>query len=153
MTLTHDVLVQKDISLATGESLNKYLEKIREAGLTFVKQKLNIVDKSGTANSPGSGASIYPIEVFSKSIIFSVYVYGANVESRDRYYAAAYSRNKEGAFEFSALTEVERVVGYQPKESATSIKKAKDAKRQQEDELEAAPGWAFTTKAIWNDVL
>jgi hypothetical protein len=109
---THDVVVQKDIALATGESLSAYTQKVRDAGCKYVKQKLNLGDKCGC----------YPVEVFSKSVIFDVYNYSANVDdsTRYRYFAAAYTRKDTGEFEFSTLTEVERVISYQPKTTAVT---------------------------------
>lgn len=113
---THEVVVQKDITLATGESLQAYTQKVRDAGCKYVKQKLNLGKESGC----------YPVEVFSKSVIFDVYQYGPNVDesTRYRYFAAAYTRKDDGAFEFSTLTEVERVISYQPKATATPVTKA-----------------------------
>lgn len=131
---THNVIVQKDIALASGESLGTYTQKVRDAGTKYVKQKLNLTKES----------YCYPIEIFSKSAVFSVYQYGQTVDEdkRSRYFAAAYSRKDDGAFEFSTLTEVEQVVGYQAKESA-SVTKAVDA----------TPGWVSTSKALWNGLL
>jgi hypothetical protein len=136
-TATHNVIVQKDIALATGESLSAYTQKVRDAGCKYVKQKLSLVKDSGC----------YPVEIFSKSVIFSVYQYGPSVDEnqRNRYFAAAYARNKDGSFEFSTLTEVEQVVGYQPKDSTMPTTKAKTV-----DEM---PGWIATTKSLWNNVL
>lgn len=114
---SHPVVVQKDISLATGESLGVYAQKIRDAGTKYIKQKLNLVPKE---------SSCYPVEIFSKSVIFDVYRYGPNIDETKRctYYAAAYTRKDDGSFEFSTLTEVERVVGYQAKDSTTPTTKA-----------------------------
>lgn len=136
----HDVVVQKDIALATGESLQAYTQKVRDAGCKYVKQKLNL----------GKDSGCYPIEVFSKSVVFDVYDYGVGVDEskRARYFAAAYTRKDTGAFEFSTLTEVERVVSYQPKETATPVTKAV-----QKRELAGTPGWAVTAKSLWNNVL
>ena len=138
---THDVVVHKDISLDTGESLGMYSQKVRDAGTKYVKQKLNLTKDSGC----------YPIEIFSKSVIFSVYQYGPNVDDdkRNRYFAAAYTRKNDGAFEFSTLTEVEQVVGYQPKDSTTPTTKAEPIKKSLAD----APGWSQTSKAFWGGVL
>ena len=135
-TQHHNVIVQKDITLATGESLSAYANKIREAGTKYVKQKLNLTTKD---------CGCYPTEIFSKTAIFSVYQYGPNVDDdkRSRYFAVAYSRNSDGTFEFSSLTEVEQVVGYQPKDSTTATTKA----------IDNAPGWAPVAKALWNGVL
>lgn len=115
-TATHHVIVQKDITLATGESLATYAQKVRDAGTKYVRQKLNLGTKSD--------CSCYPIEIFSKSVIFDVYQYGPNVNESDRcrYYAVAYARKDDGSFEFSTLTEVERVVGYQAKGTAAVTK-------------------------------
>lgn len=117
MTTSHPVAVQKDITLATGESLQAYSQKVRDAGTKYVKQKLNLQPKD---------CSCYPIEIFSKSVIFDVYQYGPNTDETNRckYYAVAYSRKDNGSFEFSTLTEVERVVGYQVKDSAVPTTKA-----------------------------
>jgi hypothetical protein len=129
------VAVQKDISLATGESVGAFTQKIRDAGTKYIKQKLNIGAKDSYC---------YPIEIFSKSIIFSVYQYNTSSgeDSRSRYYAVAYARNKDGTFEFSTLTEVEQVVGYQPKDSTAVTKAAGDH-----------AGWQSVAKSLWNDVL
>lgn len=131
---SHNVIVQKDIALASGESLGTYTQKVRDAGTKYVKQKLNLTKDS----------YCYPIEIFSKSAVFSVYQYGQTVDEdkRSRYFAAAYSRKDDGAFEFSTLTEVEQVVGYQAKESASVTKAADDM-----------PGWVPTAKSLWNGVL
>ena len=133
---SHPVVVQKDIALATGESLQVYSQKVRDAGTKYVKQKLNILPKD---------ASCYPIEIFSKSVIFDVYRYGPNVDDTNRckYYAVAYSRKADGTFEFSTLTEVERVVGYQAKDSTIPTTKA----------ASNHSGWQPTTKSLWHDIL
>lgn len=133
MDQTETIRVQKDIALSTGESLGAYVQKVRDAGCKYVKQKLNL---------PTKDAYCYPVEVFSKSVIFSVSQYGANVEEsqRYRYFAAAYTRKDTGPFEFSTLTEVEQVVSYQPKESA-SVTKAKS-------ETETV-----VLKSLWHNVL
>lgn len=137
---THDVVVQKDIALATGESLSAYTQKVRDAGCKYVKQKLNLGDKSGC----------YPIEVFSKSVIFDVYNYGpTSSDTNYRYFAAAYTRKDTGEFEFSTLTEVERVVSYQPKTTAVPVTKAASPA----SELADAPGWQLTAKSLWHGVL
>lgn len=114
---SHPVVVQKDITLATGESLQTYSQKVRDAGTKYVKQKLNLGTKD---------CSCYPVEIFSKSVIFDVYQYGPNTDepNRCKYYAVAYTRKDDGAFEFSTLTEVERVVGYQAKDSTVPTTKA-----------------------------
>lgn len=132
---SHPVVVQKDITLATGESLQTYSQKVRDAGTKYVKQKLNLATKD---------CSCYPVEIFSKSVIFDVYQYGPNIDetNRTKYYAVAYTRKDDGAFEFSTLTEVERVVGYQAKDSAVPTTKAADS-----------PGWAPTRKSLWQGVL
>jgi hypothetical protein len=131
---THNVIVQKDIALATGESLGAYAQKVRDAGMKYVKQKLNLVKDS----------SCYPVEIFSKSVIFNVYQYGPTIDEdkRSRYFAAAYARNDDGSFEFSTLTEVEQIVGYQAKESA-SVSKSVDPQ----------PGWRPIVKSLWNGLL
>lgn len=138
--VTHDVAVQKDITLAAGESLQAYTQKVRDAGCKYVKQKLSL-DKN---------AGCYPVEVFSKSVVFDVYQYGENVDEskRYRYFAAAYARKNDGTFEFSTLTEVERVISYRPKETAAVTK----AKRE-EHEVADAPGWQRTEKSLWHGVL
>lgn len=138
------ILVQKDIKLATGESLSTFSQKLREAGVSYMERKLNVV-KGGADTT-----SIYPIEIFSKSAIFNVYKYGPNVKSSEReaFYAVAYTRKEDGAFEFSTLTEVERVIGFQAKQSATPVSKAK----KQAPEHQDAPGW-HVKKAFWANVL
>jgi len=141
---THDVIVQKDIALATGESLSVYAQKVRDAGKSYIKQKLNL----------GKDSSCYPVEIFSKSVVFDVYQFGENVEEskRVRFYAAAYTRKNDGSFEFNTLTEVERVVGYQPKEAATAVTKGHAPAQPQAPESPDAPGW-LVAKALWNGVL
>jgi hypothetical protein len=133
MDQTETVKVQKDITLATGESVNAYTQKVRDAGCKYVKQKLNLGPKD---------TYCYPVEVFSKSVIFNVSNYAPNVDEtqRYRYFAAAYTRKDTGAFEFSTLTEVEQVVSYQPKESA-SVTKAK------------AETETVVLKSLWHNVL
>lgn len=133
---SHPVVVQKDIALATGESLQTYSQKVRDAGTKYVKQKLNFATKN---------CSCYPVEIFSKSVIFDVYQYGQNIDEANRckYYAVAYTRKDDGAFEFSTLTEVERVVGYQAKDSTMPTTKAVDD----------SPGWVPTQKSLWQGVL
>lgn len=151
-TATHHVVIQKDITLATGESLATYAQKVRDAGTKYVRQKLNLGTKSD--------CSCYPIEIFSKSVIFDVYQYGPNVNESDRcrYYAVAYARKDDGSFEFSTLTEVERVVGYQAK-GATAVTKellpsdGDGASKPTKKALEDAPGWTPTAKAFWSGVL
>lgn len=138
-TASHNVVVQKDIALTSGESIGAYAQKVRDAGTKYVKQKLNLVKES----------YCYPVEIFSKSVIFNVYQYGPSVtdeDKRSRYFAAAYTRKNDGAFEFSTLTEVEQVIGYQPKESAAVTKSMTV-------ELDAAPGWLSIEKALWNGIL
>lgn len=131
---TTTVKVQKDIALATGESLGSYTQKVRDAGCKYVKQKLNL---------PIKDSYCYPVEVFSKSVIFNVSQYGSNIDEtqRYRYFAAAYTRKDTGGFEFSTLTEVEQVVSYQPKETA-SVAKAKEAAFEM-----------VTLKSLWNGLL
>jgi hypothetical protein len=149
---TQLVAVQKDIALATGESVGMYARKIGEAATKWAKQKLNLGAKD---------ASCYPVEIFSKSIILSIYVYNNSTTngdeySRSRYYAAAYARNKDGTFEFSALTEVEQVVGYQPKDSAAVTKAAAaqdDEASETVEEIDDRPGWQSIAKSLWNGVL
>lgn len=112
---THDVVVHKaSIALADGESIGQYTSKLRDAGRSYINQKLNLV----------KDASVYPVEIFSKSIVFDVYQYGPNSapDKRARFYAAAYTRKDSGDFEFSTLTEVERVTMYQAKQTATVTK-------------------------------
>lgn len=118
MTQTHDVVVHKaNITLADGESVQQFMSKIRDAGKTFVGTKLNLV----------KNADVYPVEVFSKTIVFDVYQYGPDVPAnkRARFFAAAYSRKNDGGFEFTTLTEVERVTVYQPKQNAAVTKSTK----------------------------
>lgn len=145
---THDVVVHKgSITLADGESLSQFTSKLRDAGSKFMASKLNLMKDS----------SVYPIEIFGKSIVFDVYQYGPNVpaEKRQRFYAAAYTRKDSGDFEFSTMTEVERVTTYQAKQ--TAVAKSKDAKTQsapeQRAELTNAPGWVQTKKAFWAGVI
>lgn len=130
------VKVQKDITLATGESLTAYTQKVRDAGCKYVKQKLNL---------PAKDAYCYPVEVFSKSVVFGVSMYGPNIEEAQRYrhFAASYTRKDTGVFEFDTLTEVEQVVSYQPKATA-SVTKAKET---------AAAFEMVTLKSIWSGVL
>lgn len=157
MTSHHNVAVQKDIVLASGESISTFTQKLRDAGRKYVKQKLNLT------NTKDNSCGCYPIEIFSKSIIFDVYQYGPNIDDdkRVRYYAVAYSRKDDGTFEFSTLTEVERVVGYQAKETAAVTKAGKALLPSDGDgdsqptkkSLEGAPGWAQTAKSLWGGVL
>lgn len=115
---THEVVVRKDISLANGESLADFTRKAREDGTKFVRQKLNLQPKE---------SGVYPIEIFSKSMVFDVYKYNATSgEDRVRYYACAYSRKNDGSFEFGSLTEVERVTSYRAKTNTPVMKSADD---------------------------
>lgn len=136
-TQTHDVIVHKaSISLADGESIQQYTKRLREAGVKFIGMKLNLVKDS----------SVYPVEIFSKSLVFDVYQYGPNVDAdkRARFFAAAYTRKANGDFEFSTLTEVERVTVYQPKSSVSITKALADG--------EAHPGWNVK-KALFEGVV
>lgn len=134
----HNVVVHKaSITLADGESIGQFTSKLRDAGRNYIASKLNLPKDS----------SVYPVEIFSKSIVFDVYQYGPNVKEGDRarFYAAAYARKDSGDFEFSTLTEVERVTSYQAKQTAT-VMKASDK----------APGWvevAVAKAAFWSGVI
>lgn len=126
-----NVFVRKDIKLSTGESIQQFTQKARDKGVKWLHQQLN-VDKTK--------ASIYPVEIFSKAMVFDVYKYSTgNTESSQSYYACAYARKDNGEFEFSNLIEVERVVSFQQKSS--------QIQKSQEVEVEKAP---LTTATINN---
>jgi len=109
------IFVRKDIPVMNGESLQAYANKINKPVMKWVKQQLNLKNE---------GAYIRPIEVFSKTIIVTVSQYDRDLrETIDKYYACSYTRKENGDFEFSNLTEVERVSGYQQKKQ--DISKAK----------------------------
>lgn len=132
---THDVVVRKDIKLETGESISDFTRKARESGVKYIRQQLNLDKKE---------SGVYPIEIFSKSMVFDVYKYSpANEDDRIRYYACAYTRKNDGTFDFSTLTEVERVTMYQPKSTAMVTKSADEGDH---------PGWDVK-KSVWHGVI
>jgi len=118
MKTTYDVAVHKAISLAKGESLRSFTNKLREQGQAHMLRKLNLTEKT---------AGVYLVEVFNGACVFTVYKYDER-GSKDRYYAVKFDR-KEGSdtFEFSDSMEVERVSSFQPKKVGVSKAQGKVA--------------------------
>lgn len=142
---THDVIVHKaGLPLMTGESLGKFSGRLREAGMAYVNNSLSLVKDS----------SVYPVEIYGKSVVFDVAQYGKDVPSNKRYrfFAAAYTRKENGAFEFSTLTEVERVVTYQTK-PPMAVTKAAARPVENAKTFEGAPDWKHVNKSLWANVL
>lgn len=141
---THDVVVRKDIALANGESLRDFTQKARDQGTKWVRQKLNLV----------KDASVYPIEIFSKSMVFDVAQYGPNVDQTKRYrfFAASYTRKSGGDFEFGSLTEVERVTSFRAKESAPVMKSADGDQISEAEAADRVEGWQ-TKKSLFAGVI
>jgi hypothetical protein len=129
---THNVAVHKAaITLGTGESIGQFTSRIREAGVKFLKQKLNLTK-----------AGIYPVEIFSKTIVFNVYKFGdsnTTGEAFDKLYAVAFTRKNSGDFEFGTLIEVERVTSYHAKSKTMDVTKS------------LHPGWV--EKSLWGGIL
>lgn len=163
-TVTYETIVHKaNLALAKGESLNQFTQKLRDAASKAIALKLNL-----TVNN----CSAYMVETFADSAVFDVtkrplkeggqYSYA--------YYAMKYSRKADGAFEFSGVTEVERVTSFQPKANmdlATATNKAAkkaaesdgdedDLDDEEPEELskkDAPPGWVVTNKSLWVGLL
>lgn len=133
-TVKMEVVVHKaSIPLAAGESIHDFTRSLSDAGRKHVKTKLNI-GKSGNA---------WMAEAFATSAIFSVYKSGEG----DKYYAAAYKRDKTGNFEFGALMEVRRKTVFTPKTDTMALTKSKDV----EAVIKAEGTWDHVNKPFPNE--
>lgn len=171
--ITYEVVVHKaNLPLAKGESVSQFTSRLREAAAKQIAMKLNLTPQN---------CSVYMVETFADSAIFDVSKRPAVTGDAwsYAYYAAKYTRKVDGSFEFGETTEVERVTSYQPKpkmDVTTATNKAKkdmlEDDEEEEDDLEdeeteelakkpkksdakkeAPPGWAYTTKNLWNGLL
>lgn len=125
------------VPLMNGESLGAFSSAIRAAGVSLVKQKLNLTNKS----------DVYVVEVFGTSAIFDVYSYDQtkSYEDRTKFYAVSYSRDaKSGAFSFGDMVEVKR---------KTVWEKASTLTTKSVELPEFLPGWTLTGKSLWEGVL
>lgn len=120
--MQHDVVVHKaDISLAAGESLGQYTQKLSDAVRKYAVQKLNF----GSGPDGRSNGSCYIVEAYSDAAVISAYKYGsASSPGWDKYYSIGYERDDKGVFKFSDWKEVERVTTYAPKETMAVTKSA-----------------------------
>jgi hypothetical protein len=133
-TVKMEVVVHKvDIPLAAGESIHDFTRSLSDAGVEFVKGKLNI-GKSGGA---------WMAEAFSTAAIFSTYKDGGP----NQYYAAAYKRDKAGNFEFGTLMEVQRKTVFTPKTDTMALTKSKDV----EVVIKAEGTWDHVNKPFPNE--
>lgn len=148
--LQHDVLVRKDIKLATNESVHDFTQALSNDVRKFVRQKLNLdVTKS----------DVYVMDVFSKSAVVEVFKFGPNIDSVDRrrFFAMAFTRKDTGTFEFSNTVEVERVTSFREKKTSvlkTAVMKNADAEVRDDlaDDTPKCDGW-ITMKQFWGGVL
>ncbi len=132
----HDVIVHKaNAPISKGESLADFSIAVGDAGKTFVRQQLNLDSKK---------SDVFVIEIFSGSVVFDVFTFGSSVRKR-RFFAVAYTRNAQQGFEFSNLTEVQRVVSFEAKPQGVPVTKTAGAE-----------GWVDTKKAsadMWYGVI
>lgn len=140
----HEVVVHKaNLDLKAGESLGEYTTSLQAAARGYVVKQLNLdKDKSGC----------YVLEVYASNVVLDVYDYAT---SKYKYYSLAYSRNGD-TWDFSDMTEVERVVSWRPKSDLIVSKSASGAERSVErfEEGAGAPGWKPVAKSsLWSGVL
>lgn len=117
---TVDCIIHKAIDLRKGESLDAFRRKLGDQGQKFVLSKLNIAK-----------GSAWPVEVFKDFAVFSVFDFNKREDSRGMHAVKFSRQSTTGDFEFSDMTEVERVVGFQTK-TGTSVAKAKDGEPERE---------------------
>mgnify|MGYP001035881266 CR=1 FL=1 len=156
--MQREVRVHKaNVPLAKGESLGQYTRKLEDAARKHLFQKLNL----------GQKCWVYMVEVYKDSAIADVYKASSAIDMPGKYsyYAMKYTRSANGEFEFSSVTEVERVVSFEPKTMMTVAKSAHQDHRaldggpveqnvfKSAPESHTAPGWVVTAKHIWNGVL
>lgn len=112
-TISMDVIVHKaNIPLMKGESISKFTQTLSEKAKDHCFTKLNMVAGKDYA---------WMAEAFDDSVVLSTY----KGSKPNKYYAFTYGRDaKTGEFSFGSLTEVEKVIGYKPKE--LKITKARD---------------------------
>ena len=115
------------IALATGESIDQYVRKLRDEGREHVMKKVSLADTDGGA---------YLVEAFSDKAVFSVYKYGAGGDS---YVSTTYKRKEDKSFEFGEITEVEKVVSFKPKSGDEAI----------EDVSKNLGDWVKVEKNLW----
>lgn len=139
-TNTMDVIVRKaTIALSGDESIDSYCQKVSQAGVAHAKMKLNFT-KDGS-----NGA--WPVEIYGDKMIVAAY----KGDSKTKYYAFKYTRDKNGAFSFDNLTEVERKTSYQPVSPLATVNKSiqsSDAPKTFGDWTEIA-----ISKNFWGGVL
>jgi hypothetical protein len=114
--IQHDVIVHKAISLKKGETLSQFTEALSAAVRGKIMEALRIAKDKGSA---------YIMEVTEKAVIVQTYVYNQS-GSDYRTYMYKYERDTDGDFEFSDLTEVERVTSYRPKTTTSNVLKSID---------------------------
>lgn len=112
-TVRYNVAVHKNLPLAQGETLNQFSDALRSAACKHVIQSLNL-DKTKSG--------CYVVEIMSSTVVVEAWQQEASPSYK--FYGMKFTRSKEGAFEISGLTEVERVTTYRQKVAATTITKA-----------------------------
>ncbi len=171
--MRYECIVHKaNVPLAKGESLGSYTNALSQDSRAYIMKQLNLNSLSKTAPGVnGAGVGCYMIEAYGDKAVFNVYKYGGNEASTDKFYAIKYTRKSDGKFDFSDLSEVQRVVSFQPKSTleVTKGKKAappEDGEEEDDEELSAkkpkkkttkefAPGWESANKAgdVWDGIL
>lgn len=112
-------IVHKNIGLMTGESLRDFSVSLTNAVREHFQKKLNLPSsRSGKVDW-----SVYPVEIFNKSLVASAYSYNESSGGKSDYYAVSYFRNKDGSFDLGDLVKVERFVGFREVSSSTKVSK------------------------------
>lgn len=147
--LQHNVVVRKDIKLATGETLRDFTQKLSDGVRKFMFQKLSLGSEK---------ASVFTEDVFSTALVVEVFKFGqmGNADDRRRFFAMKFTRDDKGTFQFSNMIQVERVTSFRPKETGlTPTTKSKDDAVEDtpvKKALDVCEGW-LTQKQLWGDVL
>lgn len=148
------VIYKANMPLADGESLSQYTSALRDAVQKQAQKKL--------ANKNGM-CSAYMIETYADAVIVDVYVPsdpGSSMGSSYKFYAAPYTRAKDGTFNVGAFKEVKRVQSYQPADAipiatnTTGVSTADASSITTTKSKESIPtGWEPVEKSLWNGVL
>jgi len=108
-----EILVQKAITLMSGESLYQYEENLRNAARDVVKRKYNL------ANDDGS----YMAEVYDGASIWSVYK--KNESPPHQYIMIEHTRDENGNFKFGGSMKVKRTTKYEPVGAVAKVTKGR----------------------------
>jgi len=114
MTETREVLVHKaNLPLGEKESVGEFMQKLRKSLAGYLLPKMNVA-KNG---------SVWPIEVFSKSVIAEVYVpTQKDDEVNYRLFKCDFVRKGDDEFKFAEPREVKR--GFVDIETGVEVTKA-----------------------------